>query len=363
MNRSQEEEKQISRRAQSMIGCLHGMAVGDALGLPLEKISRSRQCRLYPELRHRFVGRYGMVSDDTEHACMTVQAVICSGGDPEQFVRSLAWRLRFWLLGLPAGAGMATLRSIFKLWCGCSGASSGVHSAGNGPAMRSPVLGVLFAEQPVLCREVVRRATAITHTDPKAHMGALVVAIAAREAALHGALITPSSFEARLEAEMGVEADELMDLIHQVTASVERGESTADFACELGLEKGVTGYMYHTVPVVLHAWLTSPTDYRRVVEAVVACGGDTDTMAAIAGGIVGAAVGTDGIPLDWRAGVAEWPCGMAWMKQLGARSAEVTVGGHAGVPLSFNRCGQMVRNLFFLLLVLLHGFRRMLPPY
>ena len=40
----------------------------------------------------------GMVSDDTEHACMTAQALLASAGDPDLFARDLAWRLRLWLL-------------------------------------------------------------------------------------------------------------------------------------------------------------------------------------------------------------------------------------------------------------------------
>ena len=36
------------------------------------------------------------------------------------------------------------------------------------------------------------------------------------------------------------------------------------------LSRGVTGYIYHTVPIVLYAWLSFPTDFRRAVEEVIA---------------------------------------------------------------------------------------------
>ena len=36
----------------------------------------------------------------------------------EAFARRMAWRLRWWLLGLPVGLGRATLRATLKLWCG-----------------------------------------------------------------------------------------------------------------------------------------------------------------------------------------------------------------------------------------------------
>jgi hypothetical protein len=48
-------------------------------------------------------------------------------------------RLRFWLLGLPAGIGLATGRGIFKLWCVYHPEQAGVFSAGNGPAIFSVV--------------------------------------------------------------------------------------------------------------------------------------------------------------------------------------------------------------------------------
>src|SRR5947209_7741478 len=103
----------------ALTGCLIGMAIGDALGLPCEGLSPRRSARLFPDFeRFHFLFGRGMFSDDTEHACMTGQALLISGGDPERFLRSLSWRLRCWLLGIPFGAGKATLQSCVKLWLG-----------------------------------------------------------------------------------------------------------------------------------------------------------------------------------------------------------------------------------------------------
>ena len=56
---------------RAVTGCLLGTAVGDALGLACEGLSKARQRRLYPDLAgyHFLFGR-GMTSDDTEHTCM-----------------------------------------------------------------------------------------------------------------------------------------------------------------------------------------------------------------------------------------------------------------------------------------------------
>ena len=63
------------------------------------------------------------------------------------------------------------------------------------------------------------------------------------------------------------------------------GRTTEEFAADLGLARGVSGYMYHTVPVAIYAWLRYPDDYRSVVQSAIRCGGDTDTVAAITGAV------------------------------------------------------------------------------
>jgi len=128
---------------------------------------------------HNFLFGRGMVSDDTEHTCMVAQSLIVSSGEVSTFTTDLAWRLRFWLLGLPGGIGYATLKAILKLWLGFKPEHSGIFSAGNGPAMRSAIIGVCYGNDSQKLRELVKPSTRLTHTDPKAEFGALAVAIAA----------------------------------------------------------------------------------------------------------------------------------------------------------------------------------------
>ncbi len=100
---------------EAFVGVLTGTAVGDALGLPAEGMSRQRiQRRWHGQWRHRFLFGRGMVSDDTEHTLFVAQALLAHPNDPVAFQRCLAWKLRLWLLGIPAGIGFATLRAILK---------------------------------------------------------------------------------------------------------------------------------------------------------------------------------------------------------------------------------------------------------
>jgi ADP-ribosylglycohydrolase len=295
-------------KSNNIIGCLLGTAIGDALGLPSEGLSKHRQQRLYPQLhRHHFLLGKGMVSDDTEHTCMVAQSLITSGGDEVEFGLQLSWRMRFWLLGLPAGIGWATLRAIGKLWLGFPSDSASAH-----PRLR---------------------------------------------------LVSPPEYYQTLAMVLEPAAGELLALIQQAITSVIAGQTTAEFALSLGLKNGITGYIYRTVPVVIHAWLRSQPDYRTGILEIIHCGGDTDTTAAILGGIMGAAGGKSGIPQVWLDDLIEWPRSVEWMTALGQRLAEVTNQGTRQPALPLPLWGVLIRNLVFLIVVIFHGFRRLLPPY
>src|ERR1017187_4780675 len=102
-----------------LAGILLGTAVGDALGLPAEGLSPRRRQRLMPgPWQHRLLFGRGMVSDDTEHTLFVAQSLLRNPDDVDAFQRRLAWHLRWWFAGLPAGIGMATAKACVKLWLG-----------------------------------------------------------------------------------------------------------------------------------------------------------------------------------------------------------------------------------------------------
>lgn len=347
---------------QSITGCLLGAAVGDALGLPMEGLSRRRQQRIFPEIDgfHFLFGK-GVVSDDTEHICMVAQAILDSGAEEIRFSKELAKRMRLWFLGLPPGIGFGTLRAILKLCIGFSPAKSGIYSAGNGPAMRSAIIGVCFGEDATQMKRLVGHSTRITHTDPKAEHGALAVALAAHMASRD--MHNPDEYLAALESNPESYGPELLERIKSAVRSVKAGAGTDAFAAELGLQKGIGGYIYDTVPVVLHAWLRNPGDIISGLKEVIRCGGDTDTTASILGGIIGAGVGAKAIPPHLLADLWSWPLTCGRIQRLGNLLSRAMAGGKkpkaAGIPLAFN----LARNIALLIVVLAHGFRRLLPPY
>ena len=360
-----------THRLDQLQGVLLGAVVGDALGLPREGLSPTRALRMFGDrpLQHRFLFGHGMASDDAEHACLTAQALLAAPQDEVHFARSLAWRLRGWFAALPAAVGWATLRAIVKLWIGFSPKTSGVYSAGNGPAMRAPVIGACFADTPERIASYVRISTRITHTDPRAEEGALAIALAAA----HGVRRGPDgvSYNELLdEIHQWIRHDELRRALERVREHLARGSSMVEFAGGMGFSEGVSGYMLHTVPAALYCWLSNPGNIERAVEDVILLGGDADSTGAIVGALAGATAGASAIPQKWLDGITDWPRSIAWMKALGARLA-FTFSQEKPADSNIERPGPLplfwpaipIRNFFFLTVALAHGFRRMLPPY
>jgi ADP-ribosylglycohydrolase len=118
---------------------------------------------------------------------------------------------------------------------------------------------------------------------------------------------------------------------------------------------------YHSVPVALYAWLRSPNDYREALTSALNCGGDTDTVGAIVGALSGAFVRVENISAEWRSGIVEWPRSVALLAEIGRHLADQKSGGHIACPVKYFWPGLALRNLLFLITVLVHGFRRLLP--
>ena len=334
--------------------------MGDAIGLPFEGMPPLRIRKFgIPPLTHRLLFGHGMISDDTEHACMVAQALIASQADPERFASHLAWRMRWWVAALPASIGMGTLRAMIKLWLGFNASLSGVFTAGNAPLMRSAIIGVVAGDDIERMRQLVCISTYITHTDAKAEKAAFIVAWAAWRASRSTPITAKQLPKDLLEL---IDADdELRTLIDEAVNSAMRNETAMDFCQRTGMQKGVSGYCYTTLKVVLQVSLRHPNDFQQAMTEIVLCGGDTDTVAAIAGSIIGAGTGPDGIPAQWINPINEWPRSIGWIRQLGNHLAQIQH-QRSRAPMVIYPFA-LIRNLLFMLLVLAHGFRRMLPPY
>lgn len=90
---------------------------------------------------------------------------------------------------------------------------------------------------------------------------------------------------------------------------------------------------------------------------------DTDTVGAILGALSGAVVGQKGIPIEWLAGIWEWPRSISYMQKIAERLTEQNSSEKPAGSIGCFWPGIVLRNVVFIFTVLVHGFRRMAPPY
>ena len=295
----------------TVAGVLLGTAVGDALGLPHEGLRPERIARRLERrgVRHQLLFGRGMLSDDTEHAAMVARALGESGGDVDGFTRAFARQLRRWIFGLPPGVGWATLRGALRSCLGVPPSRSGVDSAGNGPAMRSALLGVCAHNDGHLV-DLVRASTRVTHTDPRAEDAAVLVARLARQF---------SRGEHDREVVLEIRDDAFRERVAKAWSFT--GELEA-FRAEAGFERGVSGFVVHTLPAVVYC-ARSP-DPERALENAIRLGGDTDTVAAIVGALLGARHGARRLPKVWVERIWDWPLSVSELQALASALARGT---------------------------------------
>jgi ADP-ribosyl-[dinitrogen reductase] hydrolase len=74
-------------------------------------------------------------------------------------------------------------------------------------------------------------------------------------------------------------------------------------------------------------------------------------------------VGEEGIPSEWICRLWDWPRTRRVLREIADRLAECASGENVRGPVRYFWPGVLPRNILFLVVVLAHGFRRLLPPY
>lgn len=247
---------------------------------------------------------FGQYSDDTQLARELLRSFLdARGWEPSVFAVRLAELFRH---RRDVGAGRGTRSAALRLLMGVPWSESGTPApyAGNGAAMRAGPLGLLLPEQQAMCR-AAREQARITHLDPRCAAGAAAVARAVAVAA------------ARLPIDAAGFLDEVADCAETDEVSVGRairglGEwvalppaRAARYVHESGLDpahidrwQGISAFVTPSLLWSLYAFLRSPDDYWETICTAIWVGGDTDTMAAIAGAISGARLGVEALPAE-----------------------------------------------------------------
>ena len=272
-----------------MCNVLLGTAIGDALGVPFESKLSNYELLLnwdgkaYLGSEHHKLAP-GQFSDDTQMSLMVAESLILNSGfNPDD----LAARYVEWMgSGRARGWGKTTLAAVQNLMAGKHWSESGIAgSTGNGTAMRAAPFGVYFRDDLDTLIKVVKIDSAITHASEDAEAGALAIALAAAYAARRETDNLLEKIHARLpDSKVKNTIFSLESLINSPYIPPSQALAV------LGTKANVT----QTVPAALYCFLKFNNYYDAVVAAIRA-GGDTDTTAAIVGGLFGAKLGMKGI--------------------------------------------------------------------
>jgi ADP-ribosyl-[dinitrogen reductase] hydrolase len=250
-------------------------AAGDALGVPWEgKTPDEVHWEALEELPARGDWPRGATSDDTDQMLLVARYLAETGAqvDEREFLVRLA-------KALPRmrGVGPTTSAAVRRFLA--TGETHAKDGTSIGAAMRAPPFGwATPANATKRRRELTVQLSRATHGAPAAIMSACVVATMAAWA------IEQHPIEAVVAAGLR-EADDLADLYRLAPAIVQPLHQAA--AGDWGPYKpGMPLDAVTTLASILHV-LRETTNLAHAMKRAVALGGDTDTTAAIVGGILG----------------------------------------------------------------------------
>jgi ADP-ribosylglycohydrolase len=280
----------VSRRSDHIAGCLVGLAVGDALGAPLEFLSRHQVRKRYPEgLRDMIdssLWRKGEYTDDTQMALLIAESLLQWKG----FLASdLAQRFQTWAI-TAKDVGIQT-RAVVSMSGythdpeGCSSRYHAAHpdsSAGNGALMRCAPVALFCLNSLDQLIEVSRSSARMTHHDPKAQSSCVIL-----NAWIQGA-ICRGVRDGRAEA---------FALLNETERPAWRRLGQIEDHSEDDIMS--SGYTVHTLEAAAWSFLTTES-YEEAVIRAANLGDDADTVAAVCGALAGAYYGYAAIPGKWR---------------------------------------------------------------
>ncbi len=265
----------VSLRERAL-GAYFGLAVGDALGAPVEFMTPTEIQSAYGTLRHMVGGGWlrlkpGQITDDTQMSLHLGRALIAHGGWD---ARAAAEEWAAWWRSRPIDIGNTCRRGILrfiKLGSLCGPASEG--DGGNGAAMRILPLALATLHDDAHFVAAAIEQAHVTHHHPLSDAATVTLGRMVQQL-LNG----------RGMAASRALADDLVARHPQFRFEPYPGRAS--------------GYIVDTMQTVLHDFF-STTRFADCLIAVVNRGEDADTTGAIAGMLAGALYGVAAIPPAW----------------------------------------------------------------
>lgn len=281
----------------TLVGC----AIGDALGNPFEMKPASSP--MFEKWAGDFIeggtfwwGQPGQYTDDTLMSIALASSLLEKDGfDPEDAAsKYLAWMES----GNTRGIGGTTASALHRVKMGAAWDESGLthnpdgsDTGGNGSAMRATPIGIFYRNDLDSLIDVAMTDASITHNSLEPKMGSIAVALGTALLAnqTHDP-VTVLDEVAKILSDSFVK-DKLLLAQHHLLEQTDPKLALAEI--------GTEGYVPETVGAAFYC-LAATYNFRDAVEMAVRAGGDTDTTAAIVGGMAGTFYGLDAIPEEFK---------------------------------------------------------------
>lgn len=270
------------------IGCLLGLATGDALGAPHEGGFVER-------LVWRMIGKTSdgrlRWTDDTQMAIDLASSPLDDGGpQPARIAGRFAASYR-WSRGYgPAAAKVLKRIRRGESWESAAKAVYPNGSFGNGAAMRAPVLALYFFNEPVRLIDAARDSAKVTHGHPLGIEGAVMTALAT-----HACLKKSSPKDVLAVAQSACPSPEFSQRLSLATDWLSQNADVPPKEVASKLGNGMTAHT--SCPTALYFALRHfDSSFETMMQFIIALRGDVDTIGAMAGAFWGAFNGAHRLP-------------------------------------------------------------------
>lgn len=280
-------------------GCILGLAVGDALGYPVEFIQTIQDIDAVSGGTLDLPSP-ALFSDDTQMSLCVIQALLECDGNHDKFMDGLSKYFVAWSKRQKPGSpdrrapGNSCLAGCDNLAGGVHWTQSGVESKGCGSAMRSAPIGLYWSGNLLKVIEWGRDSSLPTHKSDAAMCSAAATAF--------------MTFLAVNDVPVGLWAHEmslpLSGISEEFTeailkASQAAGERTEPWIALSGDGVGEGWLGHEAVASALYCAMMCPNDYAAAVRMAARTVGDSDSIACITGAIMGAHLGVKKMPKEW----------------------------------------------------------------
>jgi poly(ADP-ribose) glycohydrolase ARH3 len=273
-------------------GAVLGSIIGDAWGANYEGMSHKSIKKI-----NEFTETSGCYTDDSEMMKGVLESILENNGNfngqhmAERFVNNFNYY---------RGYGMSTISVLMKIKDGqpwnhpAKNAFYGNGSYGNGAAMRICPVGLLYYSNLDILQNITKNISSITHTHPLGIEGAILQAYAVA-LAVKSNLANFNSDEFIVELKSLSISSIYQEKLSKILTFLKSNPPIDIYVAELGVNITAHG----SVPMAIWNFVKSPNNFQKIIQSSIMCGGDTDTIACMAGGIAGAFLGLDYIPSVW----------------------------------------------------------------